>query len=58
MTTQGSLTRKELMVLYNRGEGVIRRWLKEADIHHRRSLTPNDLQKLFARVGEPKKICQ
>jgi len=53
MTTQGSLTRKELMQLYNRGKGVMSRWLHEAGIHHRRSLTPSEIQQLFDKIGPP-----
>lgn len=51
---EGSLTRKELQQRYNRSEKVITRWLKDAGIFHRKSLTPADLQALYAKVGEPR----
>jgi hypothetical protein len=52
---EGSPTRKELQKLYNRSQKVINRWLKEAGITHRKSLTPADLEILYAKVGEPKR---
>lgn len=51
---EGSPTRKELQTLYNRSQKVISRWLKEAGITHRKSLTPAELAMLYSRVGEPK----
>ncbi len=52
---EGSLTRKELRQMYNRGEHVIRRWLVDAGITHSKSLTPAELQIFFSKVGDPKR---
>lgn len=52
----GTVTRKELEVLYNKSEHVIRRWIREAGITHRLSLKPLEFEQLKNKVGEPLKI--
>lgn len=46
-------TRKELQIMYNRSEHVIRRWIREAGITHRLSLTPLDFELLRKKIGDP-----
>lgn len=49
----GTVTRKELQEMYRKSEHVIRRWLREAGITHRSSLTPLEFAILQSKIGPP-----
>jgi hypothetical protein len=49
----GTVTRKELQVMYNKSEHVIRRWIREAGISHRLSLKPLEFEILKSYIGSP-----
>lgn len=54
MTIQPSLTRKEIGVMLKRSEHVVRKWIREAGITHRRSLLPLEVELIRKRVEEGK----
>lgn len=47
------ISRKELCVLYNCGEDLIRKWLREAGITHRRKILDIEFEQFKKVVGEP-----
>jgi urease accessory protein UreE len=48
-------TRKELQIMYNCCDKVIRHWLRSAGITHRSLITPLEFELLKKTIGEPAK---
>lgn len=48
------ISRKELCVLYNCSDKVIRKWLHEAGITHSRIILPIEFEKFKKIIGEPR----
>lgn len=47
------ISRKELCVLYNCGDKLIRKWLREAGINHRKKILPIEYEVFKKLVGDP-----